>query len=136
MLDGTFLSFVSVHRITHIRILSRCYYSLITTTCLILIITSEITSSVYADSVDYCALQQEKCRGDPHIGCETTPTFEINPICENIQLIPLTNRMKNVILKVHNDLRNKLAGGLIEGYPTASAMLEMVRKIRDASCEA
>lgn len=51
---------------------------------------------------------------------------KVNPECSNIKLVQLSNKTKNYIIKLHNELRDKLASGNIEKYPPASRMLQMV----------
>lgn len=52
---------------------------------------------------------------------------QINQACANTgAFVPIDTSMKRTILDTHNSVRDKLAGGGVETYPTASKMLEMV----------
>lgn len=55
-------------------------------------------------------------------------SIQVNPNCSNITVVELKNSVKNYILEVHNDLRDKLASGSVGNYPPASRMLEMVKE--------
>lgn len=43
-----------------------------------------------------------------------------------MEVIPMTESMKNTVVHGHNLNRNKLAAGKVPKYPQASKMLEMV----------
>lgn len=43
-----------------------------------------------------------------------------------MEVIPMTKSMKETVLSKHNEARNRLAGGKVPKYPTASRMREIV----------
>uniref|UniRef100_A0A336M212 CSON007727 protein n=1 Tax=Culicoides sonorensis TaxID=179676 RepID=A0A336M212_CULSO len=105
---------------------------MITRMCLIININL-LLSIIYSmtatidSSVDYCKIEKQKCKNiGQHIGCSASGyPFKKQSNCTNIKQVKLSNRNKNYILKLHNNLRNKLASGNIQKYPPASRMLEM-----------
>ncbi|XP_063696995.1 antigen 5 like allergen Cul n 1-like [Culicoides brevitarsis] len=76
-------------------------------------------------SVDYCSIQKEKCNNKPHIGCSKKSTFQFNNECYDMEVIPMTQGMKDAVVNRHNQLRNKLAAGKTPKYPSASRMKEI-----------
>lgn len=58
----------------------------------------------------------------------------MNPACKNkanVETVPMTEETKNTILLTHNSLRDLIAGGAVDTFPTASKMLEMVSEYVD-----
>lgn len=51
---------------------------------------------------------------------------QFNKECYDMEVIPMTQSMKDAVVNRHNQLRNKLAGGKTPKYPTASMMREIV----------
>ncbi|XP_020799798.1 venom allergen 3-like [Drosophila serrata] len=70
--------------------------------------------------VDYCALPT--CR-DKHIACNNKGYF--GPNCPNNSRVVKIEPHHKLILALFNELRNKVAGGEIEGLPKAVRMAKM-----------
>ena len=88
---------------------------------LILLIVLAITfaSNVNA-ATDYCKL----CAN--HIACNNTGTFA-QACSPDAGIVNLTQAEKNLIVIEHNQLRNKIAGGLLQGFESATNMSLVVR---------
>uniref|UniRef100_A0A336LY23 CSON007728 protein n=1 Tax=Culicoides sonorensis TaxID=179676 RepID=A0A336LY23_CULSO len=85
----------------------------------------------------YCQIENEKCDGRRHIKCEIDPGLEMNPACTDIKVVNFTEKMRELVLNIHNDFRNQIAGGEIEEYPTATKMLqtEWDTELAELACE-
>lgn len=55
--------------------------------------------------------------------------FQFDPKCVNVEYVPFTSELKSFIITSHNKLRNKVASGTFEQFPSAARMLVMVRHI-------
>ncbi|XP_070492878.1 antigen 5 like allergen Cul n 1-like [Chironomus tepperi] len=87
-----------------------------------------IISSIIATSLANKYCDPEICtfnnRTRPHIGCEASG--KLGPSCtSDAENIELTDEHKKIILEEHNKLRNKIAGGELEGFEPAKKMLTM-----------
>uniref|UniRef100_A0A182NSS2 SCP domain-containing protein n=1 Tax=Anopheles dirus TaxID=7168 RepID=A0A182NSS2_9DIPT len=73
------------------------------------------------DGSDYC--DQALCKPNhAHIGCNATDRFgELCP-AGTVQLVPMEQPLKDLILKLHNNLRSELAGGKMEGFAAVERM--------------
>nr|AAV90676.1 putative salivary secreted antigen-5 protein AG5-2 [Aedes albopictus] len=73
---------------------------------------------------NYCA--KGVCRDDAkkHIGCNSNRNF--SPTCIKPALIPMSTKRKNLILMMHNRLRNFVASGSLSKFEPASNMSLMV----------
>nr|B9URJ1.1 RecName: Full=Antigen 5 like allergen Cul n 1; Short=Ag5 like allergen Cul n 1; AltName: Full=Allergen Culn1; AltName: Full=Antigen 5 family protein; AltName: Full=Cul n 12; Flags: Precursor [Culicoides nubeculosus]ACM40888.1 antigen 5-related salivary protein [Culicoides nubeculosus] len=56
-----------------------------------------------------------------HIGCRHTGK-NANTCPRDAKILPMSTKRKNLILKVHNRLRNKVALGKLPGFPKAARM--------------
>lgn len=76
-----------------------------------------------------------------HIACGNNGSF--SRICGNPELMPMTDRRKNLILDLHNIVRNRVAKGLVKGYKPAESMnmlkwdseLEYLAGLNVATCK-
>ncbi|XP_070497992.1 antigen 5 like allergen Cul n 1-like [Chironomus tepperi] len=68
---------------------------------------------------DYCDLCPD------HIACNNTGTFS-SKCPANAVIVNLSDSDKDLFVSVHNELRNKIAGGLLPGFSTASDMFAVV----------
>jgi len=107
------------------------------------------SSQVYEETVQfvtapsnfstYCQLEKKKCKGKRHIGCEKNDEyFALNQACANTgKFVPVDGNMKQTVLDTHNSLRDSIAGGGVETYPSASKMLEMTwdNELADVACD-
>lgn len=80
--------------------------------------------------VDYCKLEREKCRGEPHIACSGfCSDIECKKSlgqCTSLKTVPFSDELKKLVVERHNELRNEIAGGKLKYYPPASKMMKMV----------
>lgn len=76
-------------------------------------------------SVDYC--DPLLCdSGKLHVGCNATDDFgESCPT--NAEVVPMDDKLKELILDMHNSLRSELASGKMEGFNSAEQMPTLVR---------
>lgn len=98
---------------------------------LILIITTHFISDVagFCRPTNYCKLCSD------HIACNNSGTF--GPACPaNAIVVDLTENEKNLFVQVHNELRNSIAGGMIEGFSSAVNISAVVSdmKFKVKSC--
>ncbi|XP_063708731.1 antigen 5 like allergen Cul n 1-like [Culicoides brevitarsis] len=83
-----------------------------------------IASPVF--SSNFCQLEKEVCRGNPHTGCSGTGLPTPKPSeCKNKRIIEITSDLKHLLLSEHNSWRNDLASGHIGNFPSATRMLKM-----------
>lgn len=73
-----------------------------------------------ASQTDYC--DPLLCKTDHlHIGCNATDDF--GPACpSNTEVIPMDDKLRDMILDLHNSLRSELANGKMEGFASAERM--------------
>lgn len=76
-------------------------------------------------SVDYC--DPLLCdSGKLHVGCNATDDFgESCPT--SAEVVPMDDKLKELILDMHNSLRSELASGKMEGFNSAEQMPTLVR---------
>ncbi|CAG9807637.1 unnamed protein product [Chironomus riparius] len=79
----------------------------------LILIFVNVTNVIAA--TDYCKL----CTN--HIACNNTGTFA-NACSSDAVIAELSQAEKNLIVIVHNQLRNKLAGGMLQGFQSATNM--------------
>jgi hypothetical protein len=80
----------------------------------IIILTISAINNVGA-ATDYCKL----CTN--HIACNNTGKFA-STCPTDAAIVKLTQADINLFVIVHNQLRNKLAGGLVQGFKSATNM--------------
>lgn len=75
-------------------------------------------------SADYC--DPLLCQtGRLHIGCNATDTF--GDACPpNTVVVPVDDKLRDMILDLHNSLRSELASGKMEGFESAERMAVLV----------
>ncbi|XP_065077170.1 antigen 5 like allergen Cul n 1-like [Ochlerotatus camptorhynchus] len=88
------------------------------------IIFAIIVNSLAYKTQDYCA--KGLCSRDDkkHIGCNTNRKFAST--CDKPKLIPMSTKRKNLLLMIHNRLRNKVAKGKLSNFKPASNMSLMI----------
>lgn len=70
--------------------------------------------SVISSVSGYCSL----CTG--HIACNTTG--DLNPNCPaDAVVVSLSATERNILVDLHNDMRNRIASGLTPGFSSAPA---------------
>jgi hypothetical protein len=75
---------------------------------------------------DYC--NDELCEPEkrPHIACQNNNEFAWS--CpQGRHLVPMSTKRKNLLLMMHNRMRNKVALGHLEGYEQAKRMPILVK---------
>ncbi|XP_055692641.1 venom allergen 5-like [Lutzomyia longipalpis] len=76
------------------------------------------------DEVDWCSIESKSCAaGTSHVACNEN-SFEFGE-CEDLVVPKMTVKVKKMLLLRHNYYRNLLAGGHVEGKPSASRMMQM-----------
>lgn len=73
---------------------------------------------------DYCAKGLCPRDSSHHIGCDTTRAF--SGTCNGPKMVPMSTKRKNLLMMMHNRLRNHLASGKLSKYKPASNMSLMV----------
>jgi hypothetical protein len=70
---------------------------------------------------DYCS--DEWCQPEkrPHIACRNNNDF-VGTCPRDRHLVPMSTKRKNLLLMMHNRMRNKVALGKLEGYEQAKRM--------------
>uniref|UniRef100_A0A182QMS0 SCP domain-containing protein n=1 Tax=Anopheles farauti TaxID=69004 RepID=A0A182QMS0_9DIPT len=88
---------------------------------LLLVLLPAIYSAASTDSSDYC--DRSLCKPNyAHIGCNATDQFgELCPT-QTVELVAMEQPLKDLILKLHNNLRSELASGKMEGFAAAERM--------------
>ncbi|XP_055708791.1 antigen 5 like allergen Cul n 1-like [Phlebotomus papatasi] len=76
------------------------------------------------EEVDWCDIEKKFCpQGTSHIACSGN-AFGYGE-CEDLEVVEMSSRMKKMILLRHNYYRNLVAGGLLDGKPSASKMAQI-----------
>lgn len=85
------------------------------------------TVEVISCATNYC--NSNLCpAGKKHIACGNSGTW--SPACSSDRkMLQLSDSNINDILDQHNQKRNSIANGQVDGYPTADRMATMVRQI-------
>lgn len=83
------------------------------------------TVGVISCAINYC--KPDLCPAElKHIACGNPGTW--SPACpSDRKMLQLSNDHINAILDQHNQVRNMIANGQVDGYSTASRMATMVR---------
>uniref|UniRef100_T1E2V6 Putative salivary ag5 protein n=1 Tax=Psorophora albipes TaxID=869069 RepID=T1E2V6_9DIPT len=89
----------------------------------IVLLTVVTLSSTYKTQ-NYCAKDICSTADKKHIGCDATRQFLST--CSEPRLVPMSTKRKNLILMMHNRLRNKVASGGLKKYKKASNMSVMI----------
>ena len=89
--------------------------------CIALLITTPYQTSARSY---WCDIQQRLCRGKEHIGC-TPNSFPSSRECRGVHVMYIDRSTKELLVKMHNNFRNQIAGGQIRKYPQASNMAVM-----------
>ncbi|XP_055716996.1 venom allergen 5-like [Phlebotomus papatasi] len=87
-----------------------------------LLILAVVAVSIQAE--DYCAIQSQSCRGREHIACEPN-SFKTPSDVRNIQVVQMTDDIRNSLVSGHNAYRSKTAKGEEPKIPSASKMEKM-----------
>jgi hypothetical protein len=75
---------------------------------------------------DYCLKELCTPQRHPHIACQTNNSFAA--ACpEKKHLVPMSSKLKNLLLTMHNRIRNKVALGQLQGYEPAKRMPILVK---------
>nr|ACH56844.1 salivary secreted antigen-5 related protein [Simulium vittatum] len=91
--------------------------------CLLVGVAIFAVAQVHGQDVtqDYCS--EEWCQPEkrPHIACRNNNAF-VSSCPRDRQLVPMSTKRKNLLLMLHNRMRNKVALGKLEGYQQAKRM--------------
>ncbi|EDS25644.1 salivary protein [Culex quinquefasciatus] len=91
-----------------------------TTFLVIILFKILVTITLAQQTPDYCV--KGLCPKDTyhHVGCNTTRAF--NSTCVKPKMVPMSTKRKNLLMMMHNRLRNHLASGKLDRYQKASNM--------------
>lgn len=89
------------------------------TVLLLLFLPLEILCDGY--SAYWCYIQKTSCADKEHIGCQPN-SFPRNTEVQDLEVISLSPDLKDLIVTMHNEFRNKLANGSLPGYSPAAQM--------------
>uniref|UniRef100_A0A1L8DR66 Putative salivary antigen 5-related protein n=1 Tax=Nyssomyia neivai TaxID=330878 RepID=A0A1L8DR66_9DIPT len=70
---------------------------------------------------DYCAQEPCTSRGKQHIGCHNNGQF-VSTCPRDAQIIKINKKNQNLLVKIHNRLRDRFARGAVSGYQPAAKM--------------
>lgn len=62
---------------------------------------------------NWCDIQSKYCKSSPHIACQPNSIGKGN--CQKIRVVPMTQELKALIVKTHNDYRSTVASGKLPG---------------------
>lgn len=82
---------------------------------------SESTTTSSENYFDYCQICDVP---GTHTVCKF-PRCEVSGNCTLVKQIPLNSKEKQLIVNYHNELRNKVARGLVKNQPSATNMQEL-----------
>lgn len=72
---------------------------------------------------NWCDTQKKYCGNSPHIACQPNSIGKGN--CNNIRVVPMTQELKNLIVKAHNDYRSTVASGKLPGSLAGTTATKM-----------
>ncbi|KAJ6644480.1 Antigen 5 like allergen Cul n 1 [Pseudolycoriella hygida] len=88
----------------------------------LLVLSSAVTFVTSKKKVDYCS--KDICPKRDHVRCGNDGSF--GPKCpKKAQVITITDELKRLILKTHNDLRKDISAGNYKGLESAKRMIEL-----------
>ncbi|XP_055693767.1 antigen 5 like allergen Cul n 1-like [Lutzomyia longipalpis] len=80
-----------------------------------------VALAIGVQSVDWCKMESQFCGGREHIACEPN-AFPYATNVRNVEVIPMTDSLKQMIVNTHNKYRSRVAKGQERGIPAAADM--------------